>query len=384
MIAYIDRCFPATIPGIALVLDTAMPRQLIALLTASLLLVSTSGYAASPKKVLLKVPLGYSSALPVLGTSIVWVKEQLELVSNRNIRMKLYEPGKLVSPFEILDAVSTGKVNAGYATAGYWAGKIPAAPLFSSVPFGPEAGEYLAWMYHRGGLQLYQEMYDQAGYQVHVIPCALLAPETSGWFAREINSPADLKGLQMRFFGYGGKVMSRLGVSTSMMPGGEIFPALEKKLLDATEFSQPAIDERLGFYKVVKYNYFPGWHQQATLLELLINNKAWGKMAASQQALIELTCKASITNSFAEGEAIQFEAMQRNKARGVEQRYWSPEMLALFRSTWDEVIAEESASDPFLKKAWDHLKAFRDGYQLWGRNAFLPRPVPTTPGGEVD
>jgi TRAP-type mannitol/chloroaromatic compound transport system substrate-binding protein len=127
---------------------------------------------------------------------------------------------------------------------------------------------------------------------------------------------------------------------------------------------------------VVKYNYYPGWHQQATLLELLINQKTWDKMAASRQALIELTCRASMANSFAEGEAIQFEVMQRNKARGVEQRYWSPEMLALFRRTWEEVVAEEAAKDPFFKKVWDHLQEFRGGYDIWEANAFLPRPKP--------
>jgi len=354
------------------------PRHLIATLASVILCagIAFPSHAAKPKKLLLKVPLGYSTSLPALGTSIVWVKEQLEAASDRRIRMKLYEPGKLVSPFEILDAVSTGKVNAGYATAGYWAGKIPAAPLFSSVPFGPEAGEYMAWLYHRGGLALYQEMYDQAGYHVHPIPCAIIAPETSGWFAKPIDGPEDLKGLRMRFFGLGGKVMSKLGVSTSMMSGGEIFPALEKHVLDATEFSQPAIDERLGFYKVVKYNYYPGWHQQATMLELLINQKAWDKMAGSQRTLIELTCRASMANSFAEGEAMQFEVMQRNQERGVERRYWSAEMLALFRTTWDEVVAEETAKDPFFAKVWAHLQEFRGGYDMWEANAFLPRPKP--------
>lgn len=348
----------------------------IVLLACGLIALPPSAPAAQPKKLLLKVPLGYSTSLPVLGTSIVWVKEQLETASNRRIRLKLYEPGKLVAPFEILDAVSTGKVNAGYATAGYWAGKIRAAPLFSSVPFGPEAGEYLAWLYYGGGLGLYQEMYDRAGYQVHVIPCAILAPETSGWFARPIDRPEDLEGLRMRFFGLGGKVMARLGVSTSMMAGGDIFPALEKRALDATEFSQPAIDERLGFYKIVKYNYYPGWHQQATLLELLINNKTWEKMHPSQRVLIELTCRASIANSYAQGESMQFQVMQRNRERGVEQRYWSAEMLDRFRRTWQEVVAEEVAADPFFARVWNNLQAFREGYQLWESKAFLPRPVP--------
>ena len=103
----------------------------------------------------------------------------------------------------------------GYTAAGYWAGKIPAAPLFTAIPFGPEAGEYLAWLWYGNGGKLYQEMYDQAGYHVHVIPCGIIAPETSGWFAKPISSAAELKGLKMRFFGLGGLVMQRLGASTN-------------------------------------------------------------------------------------------------------------------------------------------------------------------------
>ena len=185
--------------------------------------------ALAADKLLLKTPVAFSTALPGLGTPIPRVAEEVALMSGGTLKMKVYEPGKLVPAFEILDAVSSGKINSGYTTAGYWAGKIPAAPLFSAVPFGPEAGEYMAWMYYGDGLDLYQRMYDEAGYNVMVMPCAVLAPETSGWFAKEINSPEDLQGLKMRFFGLGGKVMEKLGVSTSLLPGGEIFPALEKR-----------------------------------------------------------------------------------------------------------------------------------------------------------
>lgn len=287
--------------------------------------------------------------------------------------MKIYEPGKLVSPPEILDAVSSGKVNSGYATAGYWQGKMPAAALFSAVPFGPEAGEYMAWMYYGNGLKLYQEMYDNNGFNVKVIPCAIISPETSGWFKKPIEKPEDLQGLNMRFFGLGASVMEKLGVSTSQLPGGEIFGALEKGAIDASEFSQPAIDQRLGFHKIVKYNYFPGWHQQATIFELLVNKDAWGKMSPGQQATVENTCKASMTNAIAEGEAMQFPVMAKAKEDGVEIRYWNDTMLKTFEEKWNEVAAEKSAEDAFFKKVWDDLSTFRKGYDLWESNAFLPR-----------
>lgn len=330
--------------------------------------------AQAADKLFLKTPVAFSTSLPGLGTPLPRVAKQLKLMSGGKIKMKVYEPGKLVPPFEILDAVSSGKINSGYALSGYWAGKIPAAPLFSSVPFGPEAGEYAAWMYYGNGLSLYQEMYDQAGFNVKVLPCAIIAPETSGWFSKEINSPEDLQGLKMRFFGLGGKVMQKLGVATSLLPGGEIFPALEKGAIDATEFSMPAIDARLGFHKLVKYNYFPGWHQQATIFELLINKGVWNKTSETNRAIIENACKASVTDSFAEGEALQFDAMNDNVANnGVEIRQWSPEMLELFRTTWDEVAKEEASNDAFFAKVLADMTQFRANYQIWKENAFLPR-----------
>ncbi|MBO9413588.1 MULTISPECIES: TRAP transporter substrate-binding protein [unclassified Ruegeria] len=330
--------------------------------------------ALAADKLLLKTPIAFSTELPGLGSPIPRVAEQLQLMSGGTLKMKVYEPGKLVPPFEILDAVSTGKINSGYTTAGYWAGKIPAAPLFSAVPFGPEAGEYMAWMYYGNGRALYQEMYDQAGYNVHVMPCAIIAPETSGWFATEINSPEDLDGLKMRFFGLGGKVMQKLGVATSLLPGGEIFPALEKGAIDATEFSMPAIDARLGFHKLVKYNYFPGWHQQATVFELMINKDVWNEASDQHKAIIENACKASMTDSFAEGEAIQHAALLDNvENNGVTIKQWSPEMLDTFRATWEEVAAEEAANDAFFAKVMADMTEFREGYDLWKTNAFLPR-----------
>ncbi|WP_424973612.1 TRAP transporter substrate-binding protein [Dinoroseobacter sp. S124A] len=349
-----------------------MKKTLTCLLAAATMLTAPVAHAAD--KMLLKTPIAFSTALPGLGSPIPRVAEALKTMSGGTLRMKVYEPGKLVPAFEILDAVSSGKINSGYTTAGYWAGKIPAAPLFSAVPFGPEAGEYMAWLYYGNGMNLYQEMYDQAGYNVKVLPCAIIAPETSGWFANEINSAEDLNGLKMRFFGLGGKVMQKLGVATSLLPGGEIFPALEKGAIDATEFSMPAIDARLGFHKLVKFNYFPGWHQQATVFELMINKDVWNEASEQHQAIIESACKASMADSFAEGEAIQHAALIDNiENNGVEMKQWSPEMLELFRTTWDDVAAEEAANDEYFAKVLADMTEFREGYALWKRNAFLPR-----------
>ena len=356
-----------------------LPQMLILGVSLTSLLITPTLRAAEPvKPLLLKVPLAFPSALPAVKSSMLWLADQAPLISHGSLKVKTYEPGKLVPPFEILDAVSTGKVNAGFSIAGYWAGKIPAANIFSSVPFGPESGEFMAWLYYGNGRALYQEMYQQAGYSVKVIPCAMLAPESGGWFKQPINSADDLKGMKLRFYGLGGKVFSKLGASVSLIPGPEVFPALERGAIDATEFSQPAIDQMLGFHKIAKYNYFPGWHQQASIVELLVNQDSWQRMHPSQQATLEALCKAAMTNTLAQGEAIQYQAMQKNvNERGVTNLYWSPQMLTLFEDTWQQVVSEES-EDPFFRKVWDDLAAFRTDYKIWQRHAFLPRET----GGE--
>jgi len=340
----------------------------------ALAMTTTPITVAAEEPVLLKVPIAFPTKLPGLGETIKWLADRMEVLSGGSVKMKVYEPKKLIAPFEILDSVSGGSVNAGYSTAGYWFGKMKAAALFSAVPFGPEAPEYLAWLWYDDGLKLYQEMYDENGYNVKVHVCGIIAPETSGWFKEPITSVDQLKGLKMRFFGLGGQVMQSLGVTTSLLGSGEIFPALEKGAIDASEFSMPAIDKLLGFYKLVKYNYYPGWHQQATVFELLINKDTWNGMSEHQQMVIDTGCRAATGHSLAFTEAIQFDQMKENvETNGVQQMYWSDEMLAIYNDAWLAIVEQNRADDEGFRKVWDDLAEFRAGYDLWEAHAFLPR-----------
>ena len=335
---------------------------------------AASGAGGGGFKVELKVAACQPTNLPGLGDAVLFVASQVGEMTGGRVEMVVHEPGALVPPLEMLDAVSAGTVESGFGPAGFWAGKMPAAPLFSSVPFGAEAGEYVAWMYHGGGLTLEQRMYDEAGFDVVPLPCALLAAETSGWFRRPIDSAEDLKGLKMRFYGLGGQVMQDLGVAVSVIPGGEIFQALEKGVLDGTEYSMPAIDEKLGFYRAAPYNYYPGWHQQATILELLINKTVWKSLSAADQAVLRNACKAAMLDSFARTEGMQAAAIRRNVTeRNVQNRTWSPEMLAVFADSWRGVAEREAARDPFFAEVWSSLQAFRDDYRVWSELAFMPR-----------
>lgn len=315
----------------------------------------------------------FPSNLPILGTAGVDFVNRINAISGE-VQFEHFDPGKLVPTLEALDAVSNGSVDAGYATSGYWQGKIKAASLFAAVPFGPEAGEFMGWILYDDGAELWQRMYDEAGYDVHVLPCGVIAPETSGWFKNEINSMADLEGLNMRFFGLGAEVMQRLGVSTSLLAAGDIFPALERGAIDATEFSMPRIDERLGFHKIAKYNYFPGWHQPSTLFELIVNKDVWEGLSERAHAQIEAACLANITTNLAEGEATNYAAMVKNsEENGVTIKQWPQEMLDQFQSTWNEVAAELAAEDEFFAEVWADLQEYRAGYRIWSNNIYLPR-----------
>ena len=316
----------------------------------------------------------FGKHLPILGTAGVAFVDKINSISE-SVEFEHFDPGELVPALEALDAVSNGSVDAAYTTAGYWQGKISAAGFFSAVPFGPEPGEMVAWLLWDDGMSLYQRMYDDNDYNVKVLLCGMYAPETSGWFKNEITSLDDLVGLNMRFFGLGAKVMQKLGVSTSLLAGGDIFPALERGAIDATEFSMPRVDANLGFYNIAKFNYFPGWHQPATMFELLINRDRWEALDERSQMQIEIACLANVTDNFAEGEATNFPAMVENvEQHGVTIKQWTPEQLDAFETAWLEVVEELAAEDEFFAEVWNDLSDFREGYRLWGDNIYLPRP----------
>ena len=321
------------------------------------------------KKVKWKMASAFPGSLVQIGTLGVRLQNQISKISGGNITIKFFEPSALVPALEIFDAVSTGGVDAGWGTPGYWAGKVPALQLFSSVPFGPPANEYMSWVYFGGGKEFYEELY--ARHNIKGILCGIIPPEASGWFRKEIKGPEDLKGLKMRFFGLGAKVMEKVGVSTQLLAGGDIYPALELGTIDSAEFSMPAIDLELGFYQIAKHYYFPGWHQQSTFMELMINLDKWNALSVTQQAQIEATCGDNFRHAIAEGEGIQGPALKTLQEKGVELHTWSPEMLAIFENGWNEVVTELVESDEDFAKIWASLTDFRKNYKVWKELGYL-------------
>ncbi|MDB3955452.1 TRAP transporter substrate-binding protein [Alphaproteobacteria bacterium] len=316
-----------------------------------------------------KMASTFPGNLSILGEGAINFTQRVDLISNGNIKIKFFEPGALVPPLEIFDAVSSGAVDAGWSTAGYWAGKIPAVQFFTAIPFGPNASEFLAWYHEGGGKELWEGIY--AEHNLRPVQCGIISPEASGWFRNEITSVDDLKGLKMRFFGLGAKVLDKIGVSTQLLAGGDIYPALELGTIDATEFAMPSIDLELGFYQVAKHYYFPGWHQPASALELLINLDKWNALSDSQKAQIETTCTESVVKLLTMAESRQPKALEELKSKGVNLHRWPDEILKTFENAWYEVVEEEAAKNEDFARVWDSLSEFRKSYKTWKNLGFV-------------
>ncbi|HEU0203669.1 MAG TPA: TRAP transporter substrate-binding protein [Burkholderiaceae bacterium] len=318
-----------------------------------------------------RLPVAFATNLPALGDGIVYVADVAKLSSGGQTSIEVFEPGKLVPAFSITDSVKDRKIEAGYTWLGYDQGKIPASPLLSAVPFGMEPWEFTAWWYEGGGDKLADELYGAHG--VKPLLCGIMGPEAAGWFRNEVKSLDDLKGLKIRFAGLGGRVMQKLGASVTVLPGGEIFPALERGVIDATEFSMPAIDERLGFFKLVKNNYFPGWHQTFTALHLIVNKEIWDKLSPASRANLEVACTAGTLRTLSRGEAAQGKALAAFKDHGVGLRSLPEPLLRELSKANDDVLAEEAGKDEMFKKILSSQKAFSASYRPWKSLGYLPR-----------
>jgi TRAP-type mannitol/chloroaromatic compound transport system substrate-binding protein len=324
---------------------------------------------ADARKIRWRMHAAFGQNIAVLGPPPHRIADEIRRMSDGDFDIKVFEPGALAGGYAYYDPVSQGAFEAAFGTPGANQGKNSAYAFLSTWPFGPAAPEFVAWFKYGGGNEIAQELYGRDN--IKYLLCGMIPPETSGWFRNEIKSLDQLKGLKMRFFGVGAKVMQKFGVSTQQLAGGDIYPALELGTIDATEFSMPAIDRSYGFYQIAKYNYYPGWHQQSTSNELLINMDKWNELPDKYQAMLETACDASVTQMIADGEASQFQAMIDDEKDGVHLMTWPKEILDKIEAAWEEVLDEEIAANPDVKKVWDSFSAFDKKYQVWGERGYL-------------
>lgn len=305
----------------------------------------------------------YAGDLPQLGSLAKRVGQKAWEVSDGGIEIKFFDPGTLVPKNEMFSAVASGTIDAAFSSPGSWRNKEPALQLFSAVPFGPEAGEYLAWLYFGGGHDLLNEIYHPHG--IHSLVCGMIAPEASGWFRDTFKTLEDLKGLKIRISGLGGKVLGKIGAVPVELEDSDIFMAFESAQIDAAEFSMPAIDYKLGFNQLAENYYFPGWHQPSSFFELLINKNKWDQLSRIRKSQLETVCGDNVRFGLAQGEALQYEALKDLTAKGVHIRRWPEPILSALKETWLKVAAEEASADSKFRKVWRSLSDFRLNYTVW-------------------
>lgn len=342
---------------------------LIALIGATAMTWAMAPDADAQKKVRWKMHAAFGKNLAVIGQPPHRIAAAVKRMSGGKFQIKVFEPGALTGGYAYYDPIAKGAIDAAWGTPGANQGKNSAFAFLSTWPFGPAAPEFMAWLIHGGGVKIAEKLYAKAN--IKYLLCGMIPPETSGWFRKEIKSLDQLKGMKMRFFGMGAKVMQKFGVSTQQLAAADIYPALQLGTIDATEFSMPAIDRSLGFYQIAKFNYFPGWHQQSTSNELLVNMKKWKALPDQYKAMLETACRASVTEMIADGEASQFKAMLANEKNGVKNMTWPKSVIEKFRAAWKEVLAAEIKSNPDVKVVWDSYSAFHEKYKVWGDRGYL-------------
>ena len=290
--------------------------------------------------------------------------KRVEAMSGGRMRIQVFGAGELIPAFEGFDAVRAGTVEMNHANAYFWTGKTFAAQYFTAVPFGMNFQGMNGWLYDGGGQELWNEVY--APFGMIAMPCGNTGVQMTGWFKKEINSVSDLKGLKMRIPGLAGKVYANLGVDVKVLPGGEIFPALERGVIDAAEFVGPFQDRRLGLHKAAKFYYTTGWHESATVSELLINKAAWDKLPRDLQAIVSNAAAACNVISEAWCQKANSDAMEDLiKNHKVIAKPLPDAVIKALRTETDKVLAEATAKDPLVKKVHDSYMSFKAKFDRW-------------------
>jgi TRAP-type mannitol/chloroaromatic compound transport system substrate-binding protein len=290
--------------------------------------------------------------------------KRIDAMSGGRLTIQVFGAGELIPALEGFDAVRSGTVEMNHANAYFWAGKTFAAQYFTAVPFGLNYAGMNAWLYDGGGLQLWRELYEPFG----LVPfsCGNTGIQMTGWFRKEINSVEDFNGLKMRIPGLAGKVYGALGVDVKLLPGGEIFPALERGVIDAAEFVGPYQDRRMGLHNAAKFYYTTGWHETATVSELIVNKAAWDSLPPDLQAVVENACAACDAISYAWAQRTNAEAMaDLVNNQGVTAQPLPDAVVQRLREVTDDVLADAVAQDPETEKVHESYMAFKKQYQDW-------------------
>ncbi len=300
----------------------------------------------------------------IYGASEV-MAQRVEAMSEGRFRIRCYPAGEIVPAAQEMDAAQQGSVQIGHTASYYFIGKNPALAFDACVPFGLTSRQQTAWLTEGGGLELMRGLF--ADFQLTTFPAGNTGAQMGGWFRREIGSADDLKGLRMRIPGLGGEVMNRLGATVQLLAGGEIYPALERGAIDATEWVGPYDDEKLGFHQVADYYYYPGWWEPGPSLSYHVNLEAWNKLPAAYQEMFAAAASESATVMQARYDQRNPAALVRLLEAGVQMRPFSEDLMRAAREISFEMLEEQAAADSTYRKVYDSWKkARREAYRWFG------------------
>ncbi|RZO11186.1 TRAP transporter substrate-binding protein [Synechococcus sp. MIT S9451] len=296
--------------------------------------------------------------------------KRVEVMSGGGFQIEPFAAGEIVPGLEVLDAVQAGSVECGHTASYYFIGKNPAFAFGTAVPFGLSAQQQNAWLYQGGGNEAMDALF--ADFGAKSFPAGNTGGQLGGWFKRPVEGLASLKGLKMRIPGLGGKVMARLGVNVQVLPGGEIYLALERGAIDAAEFTGPYDDEKLGLPKAAKYYYYPGWWEPGPSLTALVNRKAWADLPEEYKAMFSTACYEANLGMLSKYEQRNSEALLRLRRQGIKLEVYSDDILKAAHEATGEMFAELAADDPGFRDLLERWRLFRRETLNWNRINELP------------
>ncbi len=295
------------------------------------------------------------------------ISSRVAAATDGKFQIQAFAAGEIVPGLQVLDAVQNGTVECGHSASYYYVGKDPTFAFDTAIPFGLNARQQNAWMYHGGGLELMREFFKD--YNIHQIPAGNTGAQMGGWFRKEIKTVEDLNGLKFRIGGFAGKVLTKLGVVPQQIAGGDIYPALEKGTIDAAEWVGPYDDEKLGFNKVAQFYYYPGWWEGGPQLSLYVNIAQWEALPKSYQAILEAASAEANGWMVSKYDAQNMPALRKLVAGGTQLKPYSKEIMEASYKAAFELYDETAAANPKFKKVYEPWTLFRQDQDLWFRVA---------------
>ncbi|WP_321335276.1 TRAP transporter substrate-binding protein [Breoghania sp.] len=335
---------------------------------AALLAAPHVARAQSP--IIWKMATSWPKGSPGPGGNAQRLADMITSMSGGRLTVQLFGAGELVPPFEVFDAVASGAAECGHSSPYYWQGKDQAFHFFTGVPFGLTAEEHAGWLYFGGAQELWDKAYEPFG----VVPflAGSSGPQAGGWFAKEINTLDDLKGLKMRIAGLGGTVMRRLGVNVVLLPPGEIFAAMQAGTIDAAEWVGPWNDLAFGLYKVAPYYYMPAFHELGPALELIVNKAQLEMLPDDLREIVKRAAMASSMEALADFTFHNIESFRPLlEKEGVELRSFSPEIVSALAVESEKVLTDIASASPLAKEVYDSFLAYRAKATEYARSASL-------------